>query len=123
VDIWCLGVKDASGPRKLSIADYSDLKDHAYSAFDEDPKAISLELAQAIVLGGVEYAATLGIQPHRDFEKARQLLGTWNGEPKLNFGRDGKPFYISGPYDNPNRILKILRETVGDGNFDYLIQV
>jgi len=27
-------------------------------------------------------------------------LVAWDGECKLTFGRDGKPIYISGPYDD-----------------------
>ena len=122
VDIWCLGVKDASGPRKVAVEDYKDFIDYAYQPFEGGPVEIPLELAQAIVFGGAEYAAHLGFQPHRDFEKARPLLGEWSGQPALNFGRNGKPFYFVGPYDNPNKILKTLRETVGEGNFDYLIE-
>lgn len=48
------------------------------------------------------------------------------GEPPetlldLEFGKDGQPFYISGPYENPDKILKTLRENVGEGNFHYVI--
>jgi len=32
-------------------------------------------------------------------------------EPK--FGRDGKPFYINGPYDDLGRVLRTLRRAVG----------
>lgn len=120
VDTWCLGVKNALGPRKVSMTGYNDFKNHAYGSFEQDPVAIPLQLAQAIVLGGLDYAAKLGIKPHPDFEQARGLLGTWNGEPKLNFGRDGKPFYISGPYDNPGQIFRTLQNTVGEGQFDYI---
>ena len=70
----------------------------------------------------MEYAQKLGLKPHRDFSKAEGHLG----QPSENllpieFGRKGKPFYISGPYDNPHKIIAKLRETVGEGNFDYLM--
>jgi len=54
----------------------------------------------------------LGFQPHPDFEAAKAHLGT-PSEPLLPiaFGRDGKPFYFSDPYDNPTRIISTLRET------------
>lgn len=69
----------------------------------------------------MEYAVQLGFSPHSDFEKTRSHLGEWSGEPKIHCGRNGKPFYVSGPYDNPMKILKTLREKVGEGNFDYLM--
>ncbi len=121
VDIWCLEVKDVAPPRIMDPSTYKDFIDFAYQAFPDGTQDISLNLAQAIVLGGVEYASRLGFQPHRDFEQARSLLGEWNGQPELNFGRDGKPYYMSGPYDDPLKVLRTLRETVGEGKFDYVI--
>ncbi|MDX2230068.1 MAG: hypothetical protein NW220_10545 [Leptolyngbyaceae cyanobacterium bins.349] len=123
VDVWCLGVKDVSGMRTVDPTTYRDFVDFAYKEFAEGTAEISLEMAQAIVLGGIEYAAKLGLQPHRDFAAVRSHLGTWSGEPKLNFGKNGKPFYMSGPYDDSMKILKTLRETVGEGNFEFIVGV
>ncbi len=122
VDIWCLGVKDAAVPQILDPSTYKDFVDFAYQAFPDGTQEIPLWLAQAIVLGSVDYAARLGFQPHRDFEQARALLGEWDGQPVLNFGKDGSPYYMSGPYDDPLKVLRTLRETVGEGNFDYVIE-
>ena len=121
VDIWCLGVKDVTGPRTVDLTTYKDFMDFAYRESLEGPQEISLEMAQAIVFGAIDYAAKLDLQPHRDFEAARSHLGTWSGEPVLSFGKDGKPFYVNGPYDDPMKILKTLRDTVGEGNFEFLI--
>ncbi|GAB4323097.1 MAG: hypothetical protein OHK0047_06860 [Leptolyngbyaceae cyanobacterium] len=121
VDIWCLGVKDVAFPRVIDLSTYKDFVDFAYQAFPDGSQEIPLQLAQAIVLGSVDYAARLGFQPHRDFEQARALLGEWDGQPVLNFGRDGKPYYMSGPYDDPLKVLRTLRETVGEGNFNYTV--
>ena len=38
----------------------------------------------------------------------------------LEFGRDGMPMYIEGPHDDTWRIVRTLRQNVGDGNFHYL---
>lgn len=121
VDTWCLGVKDVSGLRTIDPTTYKDFVDFAYKEFPDGTTEISLEMAQAIVFGSIEYAAKLGLQPHQDFAQNRSHLGTWSSEPVLTFGRNGKPFYMNGPYDDPMKILKILRETVGEGNFDYAI--
>lgn len=121
VDIWCLGVKDVAIPGVIDPSTYKDFIDFAYQVFPDGTQEIPLQLAQAIVLGGVDYAARLGFQPHRDFEQARTLLGEWDGQPALNFGKDGKPYYMSGPYDDSLKVLRTLRETVGEGNFDYVI--
>ena len=41
-------------------------------------------------------------------------------ECELTFGRDGKPLYISGPYDDGDRIIRKLRRGLGDGNYDFV---
>jgi len=122
VDYWCLGVKDVTGPRKLNDRKYQELLARSFGLFHEDSHQISLTEAQAIVLGAVNYAQELGLSPHKDFEKGgREHLGEWNGEPQLTFGYKGEPFYVSGPHDNPERIIKTLTDTVGEGNFDYML--
>ena len=48
------------------------------------------------------------------------------GTETFPFGRDGKPFYVSGPNDSPTRIRRILDtlvKCVGEGGFDYLVHV
>jgi hypothetical protein len=122
VDYWCLGVKNVLGPRKLNRTKYEAMVEKAYSQFHQDYRKITLEQAQAIIFGAVEYAQKLGLKPHRDWTKAKEHLG----QPSENllpieFGRKGKPFYVSGPYDNSDKIVASLRETVGEGNFDYLM--
>jgi hypothetical protein len=42
---------------------------------------------------------------------------------ELPFGHEGKPMYIQGPYDDATRIVRTLRRSVSDGNFDYLCEV
>ena len=44
----------------------------------------------------------------------------------FQFGKDGKPFYVSGPYDSPvksRRIVDTLEKRCGPGGYDYLVLV
>jgi hypothetical protein len=119
-----LGVKDALGPKRLDLASYHTLVDMFYSRFpDAATEEISLELAQAIVFGGLAYAEGLGFQPHRDFALVREFFGQWDGYPNLTFGREGKPCYFQGPYDDPNKIIKTLNQSVGEGNYNFVVGV
>jgi hypothetical protein len=122
VDHWCLGVKDTLGPRRMDITGYNQLVNLFFSRFPNgETVEISVELAQAIVFGAVAYAERLGFSPHRDFAQVREFLGPWDGQPQLTFGREGKPCYCQGPYDNAQKIIKTLTQSVGEGNFNFLI--
>lgn len=123
VDPWCLGIKDAAGPRKLNQVEYKQFIEYAYQSFSDPAEKITLEQAQAIVFSALEYAESLGFSPHRDFFQARPHLGQWSGQIRIQCGRDGKPFYMSGPYDNSRRIIDTLTHSVGEGNFDYLLNL
>lgn len=121
VDYWCLGVKDASGPRKYNRSEYERITALYYESFIGGAEKISLTEAQGIIWGAVEYAEKLGLKPHHDFEKAKKYLGEWDGEVKLEFGKNGKPFYTSGPYDNSASIINTLNKSVGEGNYNCMI--
>ncbi|MEQ9672061.1 DNA-binding response regulator [Coleofasciculus sp. G2-EDA-02] len=123
LDVWCLGVKDTMGPRQLNSVEYKQMLDYAYRGFPEGHQKITLEQAQSLVYSAVDYAEQLGFQPHRDFKRSRQHLGKWSGQPKIQLGRNGKPFYISGPYDNSEMIINILNKNVGEGNYDYMTKL
>jgi hypothetical protein len=69
----------------------------------------------------LEYASGLGFAPHPDFEQARPHLGPWTGPSTITFGRDGRPYYISGPDDDPASVLRTLRRTVGDRGFHHTV--
>lgn len=121
VDYWCLGVKDAMGPRKVNRSDYKALIQKMYSRFEQPYREISLEQAQAVVYGAINYAATLGFKPHQDFKKAKTNLGEpLENLPQLEFGRNGQPFFVAGPYDNAERIIRQLRSKVGNDNFHFI---
>ena len=126
VDLYCLGVKDvivnANFARKRFERSLPKL-------CMQEPEAISVELAHEIVYGALEYARKYGFEPHPDFTRlhADQVLDPPEAHPrthKVQFGKDGKPFFATGPYDDEykiKRILQTLERTAGEGNYHYLI--
>lgn len=38
----------------------------------------------------------------------------------ISFGKDGKPLYVFGPYDDYRSVIRTLKRTVGRGNFEVL---
>ncbi len=123
VDVYCLGVKNAVGPVPMGSGAIEDFSRKYFSVFDDPPVAVPIELAQAVVHGAVAYARTLGFEPHPDFDATVPYLATLAGPSPIRFGRDGKPFYVSGPYDTPRAVVQTLEATVGAGNYHYMVHV
>jgi transcriptional regulator with XRE-family HTH domain len=123
VDYWCLGVKDAIGPRQVDRYKYEQFRQHAYGMYPEGYSEITLQQAQDIIFGSIEYAAKLGLKPHPDFAATKDHLGEWNHKTELEFGCDGKPFFMAGPYDNVNKIMRTLTQTVGTHNFEFMTPI
>ena len=123
VDYLCLGLKDTMGVRIVDKDRYGYFLRSSFLPFSEGYREISLEEAQAIVLGSIYYGARLGFEPDPNFETTREHLGRWDTIVSLQFGWQGKPLYINGPYDNSRQIIKILEANVGRGNFDYILGI
>lgn len=122
VDYHCLGVKNVMGPRRVPDSEYALFRHQYYSMVEAGSKSISLAQAQAIVLSALAYAQGLGLSPHRDFnEAAREHLGPWDEQLTIWCGGDdGKPYFIAGPHDSPQQIMRTLDRSVGPGNYHYL---
>lgn len=125
VDLLCLGIKDVFTRTDYSLNHFErDLPNFC----SEDPEPCSVELAHEVIYGALEYAEKLGFQPHPDFK--RQLADLILDPPdaharsqQVSFGKNGKPFFVSGPYDDArkiNSVLSTLRRTCGEGNFEFM---
>jgi len=123
VDTWCLGVKNAMGPKRMTRSEFEALRRECYAPWQSRGIPIPLKLAQHLVFGAVEVARGLGFEAHRDFKRARSLLGDWEGPSAITFGLDGKPHYINGPYEDPHRVLATLQRAVGRGGFHYTVSL
>lgn len=122
VDTFCLGVKETFCNTDMHQLKYeTDLKPQVY--FDDTVVKCEPNLAYNIIYGSINYAKKLGFLPEKDFKLSQLLLEPEQDiEPihNIRFGHEGRPFFVRGPYDDTNQIIKILRKTAGDGNFDVL---
>jgi len=123
LDVWCLGVKDAFFDR-WSAGEYEP---HLARVFGEHAKqALEPCCARKLVEQAVAYASQLGFGPHRDYKAACRVFGgisTADCSETFEFGKDGKPFFISGPNesgDRARRIVHMLHAKCGAGNYNYL---
>ncbi|MEX1163475.1 MAG: hypothetical protein WEB03_07835 [Nitriliruptor sp.] len=105
VDTYCLGVKDALGPRVTSRRGLERFASRYSEPFDGGRVEAPVELARHLVWGGAAYAVDLGFEPHPDFWPAAGHLEALDGPSDIGFGLHGKPSYVSGPFDDVARIL------------------
>ncbi len=109
VDLYCLGVKDAFFT-VISEIEY-DEKLKAGVAGVLEP--IHPACARKLINGAVLYAKNLGFSPHRDYHKAKGLLGDIDAKAcpvAYSYGQDGKPFYVSGPNESTAQAKQIVRK-------------
>jgi hypothetical protein len=121
LDVYCLGVKNTIGPRRMASDEHRAFAKSFFSAWDEPVRAIPIDLARHLVFGAAAYAASLGFPPHPDFAVARRELEPWDGPSAIRFGQDGKPFYHEGPYDDARHVIGTLEASVGRGNFHFTV--
>ena len=126
VDVHCLGVKNAyyTEPTHEQLREMIDrMTGDGDSVVDIAP-----ECARKIVDGAIAYAKEIGFTPHADYPPAGALFGDIDAgacPTEYEFGKDGKPFYVSGPNDTPAKIRKVIRTLtakVGEGNFEYIVE-
>lgn len=123
IDLACLGAKNAHAMVFRSVAEY---RSDFLPEITRHQKLVpcDLDFAAKVIAEGVKYAASLGFRPNRDIDKAYMVLGDAHPERCQTFiplgGDDGKPFFVNGPYDDIERILRVLNRKVGKGNYHFL---
>jgi hypothetical protein len=75
----------------------------------------------------VEWSGSFGMRPHRDYPALERLFGDVDASQcgcEYEFGIDGKPLYVNGPYDTlmqSRGIVERLNQQLGPEGFNYLI--
>ncbi|MCP4398298.1 MAG: hypothetical protein GY801_13500 [bacterium] len=124
VDVFCLGIKNAL-IKLLSEPEYNDFIQGVQ--MQEQLRQISPERARKLVEEAEAYALDLGFKAHRDYQKAKKIFGDIDPEAcpdTFEFGRDGKPLYFAGPYDNrkmQERIMRTLTDKLGPDGFHFVL--
>jgi hypothetical protein len=125
VDTYCLGVKDIL-IRQETTSSYRDLVNKISMSLNP-LRPVDVAYAKKLVLDAVQYADSVGISPHADYHKFKLIFADVDANEcstKFNFGKDGKPFLISGPHNSPQQIkawLKNLDNKCGVDGFEYML--
>lgn len=126
IDLACLGVKNAYGNIFASEREYRQgLRADLVSR--QSMVEIELDCAAKIVQAAVDYAKNLSFRPDKDIKQALAVMGETHPDQCETAvplgGPEGKPLFIAGPYDNFDRIIRILERKVGPGNYDYIMPI
>ena len=123
VDYYCLGLKNTFYNADIPAGRFRrEILPEVMQG--NEPQEISPALAHEIIYGAIEFAQQYGFRPQRDYRWSRYILDPPDMHPRtgtIAFGYEGKPFFISGPYDNADAVLRQLGRTAGEGNYEYLV--
>jgi hypothetical protein len=127
VDMYCLGVKDVV----VDIAPEALYRKNVYEKLLARCALIRMkpECARKLVEGAVQYALDMELPPHADYRIARRIFGDISAEAcseEFTYGKDGKPLFISGPYDDSakcQRVLRLMEKHCGPGGSHYIMRV
>jgi hypothetical protein len=126
VDSYCLGVKDCYGRLMVRAAYDAMCRQLDANATMEDHAPAD---TRKLVEDAVEYARQLGFEPHPDYHRVKPIFGDIDpreSTEEFEFGSNGKPLFISGPNDTPERcrqILSTLQHRCGPDGFHYSMVV
>jgi len=125
IDLFCLGVKNSQYLFNISPTEYQERKEELEHI---ELVPISYALAHNIIYAGLEFADEYGFKPHKDFESITRFMLEEDTDDieliEIECGKDGKPFYVNGPYEDQAKIKQILAQldrTAGPGNYDFEI--
>ncbi len=124
VDHFCLGLKDTAYQFNLTLSEYEDLKgDFGRNNMGE----CSYDLVHNLIFDAIEFAAEYKFKAHKDFRISQYLLeDDETAEVEMidiEMGKDGKPFLMTGPFDNPQQLINHLTAVAGPGGFDYIARI
>jgi hypothetical protein len=122
IDVFCLGIKDVTfeSVEAEVFEMYMEATDAGSPMVSVDPG-----YGRKLLRDLAAWSQSIGFPPHRDFAAVERLFGDVSAdasEAEFQFGSDGKPLYISGPFDSPSLIrrrIEQLQKRLGDDGFEF----
>ena len=124
LDVGCLGVKNAF-ITIVSEAEYESRLE--ITSINESLEEVEPSYARKLVEEAEKYANDLGFSPHKDYQLAKKIFGDIQSDEcteEFEFGRNGKPFYVAGPYDTEkfrNKVIHQLMKRCGSEGYNTLM--
>jgi hypothetical protein len=125
VDTFCLGLKNTMAA--FSKPEY-EVEGYLNDIFQAHGGKVPIDyvLAHNIIYGAIAYAEDLGFKPEKDWAVSQFILEEDTEDIELidiEFGKNGRPCFVNGPYDNVAKISATLEKSVGKGNFDVTMMI
>jgi hypothetical protein len=122
LDVFCLGIKDVM----FDSRDGDEFDTYVAVADAGSPLApVDPCDARKLLRDLVAWSQSIGFPPHRDFAAVERIFGDVSAdasEVDFQFGRDGKPFYMPGPFESATLIrrrIEQLQKHLGDDGFEF----
>lgn len=120
LDVFCLGIKDVM----FRSVDDDQLQLYM-AAMNVTAPMISVDprYARKLLRDLALWSRSIGFPPHREFAAVERIFGDVDAnasDAAFQFGKDGRPFYMSGPSETAlqvQRRIEILREHTGEEGF------
>lgn len=123
VDTMCLGLKDTYYHYSLTSYEYNDIMEQI--GMMQNMITCDYVLAHNIIYGAIAFAEDLGFPPHKDFSITKYFLEEDDEGVEfmdIDFGKDGVPVLFVKEGMNPNRYIKQLNHSIGEGNYEVVYQ-
>ncbi|HEY9435557.1 MAG TPA: hypothetical protein VI260_29215 [Blastocatellia bacterium] len=125
IDAFCLGVKDAFA----FFRSREDFDNMLVPSMRQNMHLRKVEPAYAkkLILDAIAYARNNGFEPHKDYRLASKVLRDIDEttcKTEFTFGKDGKPFYITGPNDSEARskqVINTLHRRFGSDGYHFMV--
>jgi hypothetical protein len=122
IDVFCLGIKDVT----FDSVD-ADIFEIYMEATDAGSPMASVDpsYGRKLLRDLAVWSQSIGFPPHRDFAAVERLFGDVSADASdavFRFGRDGKPFYIPGPFESATvirRRIEQLQKHLGEDGFEF----
>ncbi len=123
LDVFCLGLKQTAVYYNMEMYQYEEMIANQAQRMEFAFKKVEPDFAYNLIYGAVEYAEDMGLNPAKDFRITEYILPPADAIEYIDieFGKDGKPLYIPGPYDNMEKIVNTLDANLGLGNYEMVI--
>ncbi len=126
MDLYCLGIKNTVFKFAMTTDEFNEFVEMVQEQERRDFFEIEPSMAANLIFGGLDYAEQLGFRPEKDFAITKYIIDEdliTEDIDNIEFGQNGKPMFIQGPYDNVKSVLATLNKNVGEGNYEYVMML